>query len=138
MRGMTLARSVVLPEPLQPARPMMRMRHYSSPSAPKALPFRHSPRDESESARRSAPAASNFALRSLLFRRLHFSSRWLRADISRAEFPLGPQVVVLLCPVDVHRAIPHRLECAFHSNGADIDVAEHGGDEQQRHDAVDD
>ena len=29
MRGMTLARRVVLPEPLQPARPMMRMRHYS-------------------------------------------------------------------------------------------------------------
>ncbi len=26
-----MARSVVLPEPLQPARPMMRMRHYSSP-----------------------------------------------------------------------------------------------------------
>src|SRR5262249_10515559 len=91
----------------------------------------------SESARRSAPGASNFALPSLLFRRLHFSSRRLRADISRAELPLGPQVVVLLCPVDVHRAIPYRLERAFHADGADIDVADHGGHEQTGYEAVD-
>src|SRR6516164_4764817 len=29
MRGITLANSVVLPEPLQPARPIMRMQHHS-------------------------------------------------------------------------------------------------------------
>src|SRR6516162_9355543 len=47
-RGMTLARSVVLPEPLQPARPMMRMRHYSSLKRVPSDTLRHTPRHETK------------------------------------------------------------------------------------------
>jgi GrpB-like predicted nucleotidyltransferase (UPF0157 family) len=43
-----LARSVVLPEPLQPARPMMRMRHYSSLKRVPSDTLRHTPRHETK------------------------------------------------------------------------------------------
>ncbi len=46
--------------------------------------------------------------------------------------------MVLLRPVHVHRAVPHALECALHAERADIDVAEHGGDEEKRDRAVHD
>src|SRR5262245_29579720 len=136
MRGMTLARSVVLPEPLQPASPMMRMRHYSSPERVRSHPQASATEMKAPGGARRALWISRFF--SQLFGRLHSPSRRLCAGISGAEFPLGPQVVVLLCPIDVDRAIPHRLERAFHPDGADIDVGDHGGNEQQRHDAVDD
>src|SRR5262249_56711640 len=119
----------------QPARPMMRMRHYSSLKRVPSDTLPHMPRHETKApggARRALWISRFF---SQLFGRLHSSSRRLCAGISRAEFPLGPQIVVLLCPVDVDRAVPHRLECAFHPDGADIDVGEHGGEEQERHDA---
>ena len=45
---------------------------------------------------------------------------------------------MLLRPVDVDRAVPIASNGALHADGADIDVAEHGGDEQHRDDAVDD
>src|SRR5262249_60991981 len=41
-------------------------------------------------------------------------------------------------PVDVDSAAAHGLERALHADRADIDVPEHGGDEQHRHDAVHD
>src|SRR4029077_16139627 len=114
------------------------MRHYSSPERVQSATLPASATTCHEGAWRGAPGALRFAIPSLLLGRLHFSSRRLGADISLAEFPFGPQVVMLLCPVDVHRAIPHRLERAFHADGADVDMAEHGGNEQQRHDTVDD
>src|SRR5712692_623133 len=58
---------------------------------------------------------------------------WLGAS---ADF-FQPQIVVLLGPIDVHRAFTHRLECALHADRADVDVTEHGGDEQHGNDTVD-
>jgi hypothetical protein len=40
-----------------------------------------------------------------------------------------PHAAVLLCPVRVDLAVPHRLERALHPNGADIDMSDHDGDE---------
>ena len=45
---------------------------------------------------------------------------------------------MLLGPVDVDGAGPHRLEGAFHADGADVDVRQHRRHEQDRHDGVDD
>ena len=44
--------------------------------------------------------------------------------------------MVLLGPVDVDGAFTHGLECAFHADGADIDVAEHRRHEQHRNHGV--
>ena len=38
--------------------------------------------------------------------------------------------MVLLGPVEVDGAVPHRFEGALHPDCADIDVSQHGGDEQ--------
>ena len=54
-----------------------------------------------------------------------------------AHFIFQPQAVVLFRPVDVDGAFTHGLEGAFHADGADIDVAKHGGDEQHRYHGVD-
>src|SRR5215472_14664741 len=120
IRGMTLARSVVLPEPLQPARPMMRMRHYSRPT-----PCR-------------AQCASLIAPYEGLLRRLHPPfRRWWR-DVALDDFLFEPHAVMLLRPIDVDGAVPHPFERAFHPDRTDIDVSDHDGDEQQRRHAVDD
>src|SRR3954449_11940587 len=75
-----------------------------------------------------------------LLRGLHMPGRWWGTILDAPfAFLVGePQAVMLLRPVDVDRATAHRLESAFHANRADIDVAEHRGDEQHRHDTVDD
>src|ERR1700720_2464165 len=49
-----------------------------------------------------------------------------------------PQIEVLLGPIDAIRALTHMTECAFHADRADVDVTEHGGDEQHSNDTVDD
>src|SRR5258705_11199613 len=75
-----------------------------------------------------------------LLRGLHPSGRRRCATL---DPPLGllllqPQTVMLLRPVEVDRATAHRLERTFHADRADIDVAEHRGDEQHRHDTMHD
>ena len=34
--------------------------------------------------------------------------------------------MVLLRPIHIHGALAHRLECTFHTDGADVDVRQHG------------
>src|SRR5262249_28134359 len=88
--------SVVLPEPLQPARPMMRMRHYSSPERVQSVTFRYSPRDESESARWSAG-------------RLEFRDS-LVCYSAGCIFPLGGWALTSPLPSSLSA---HRLWCSF-------------------------
>ena len=45
---------------------------------------------------------------------------------------------MLFCPVDVHAALTHRLKGTFHPDRADVDVSEHGSDEQHRDNRMDD
>src|SRR5258705_2352821 len=67
-----------------------------------------------------------------LLRRGHAALR--RFGLRFDALLLKPNTVVLLGPVDVDRAVPHRFKGAFHSDCADIDVSQHGGDEQHRDD----
>src|SRR5262249_41112994 len=175
MRGITLARSVVLPEPLQPARPMMRMRHdsngssmrlcgWASPSlmvrsiaaprspeppqthtrcdasrtmrpGPRRLVLRDARLRETCVAGNSVPARSSGRGGTPLLRGLH--ARLRRRSAARL-FLLEPEPMVLFRPVHIDGAVPHAFEGAFHADGADIAVAEHQRDEQDRGDAVDD
>src|SRR5262245_1961342 len=57
-------------------------------------------------------------------------------DAALGSLPLQPQAVVLLGPVHVHLSAAHGLEGALHADGADVDVGQHDGDEQQANDAV--
>ncbi len=43
---------------------------------------------------------------------------------------------MLLGPIHVDGAFAHGLEGALHADGTDIDVAEHGGDEQHGDDGM--
>ena len=60
-----------------------------------------------------------------------YSAGWVRALLGLLpHFFLEPQFVVLLGPVDVDGALAHGLECTFHADSADVDVAQHGSDEE--------
>src|SRR5437870_1692961 len=50
---------------------------------------------------------------------------------------LDPERVMFPGPVQIHLARSHRLERAFHPDRADIDVSQHGGDEQHGDDGMD-
>src|SRR3954454_9919763 len=54
-------------------------------------------------------------------------SRW-RADLGLLL--LNPERVMLPGPVEIDLAGAHRIERALHADCADIDVSQHGGDEQ--------
>src|SRR6266849_5811382 len=45
--------------------------------------------------------------------------------------------MMLFHPINIHAAPTHRLECTLHADRADVDVAEHGSDEQHGNDAMD-
>src|SRR5689334_19874674 len=49
--------------------------------------------------------------------------------VALGNLAVEPEAVVLARPVDVDLAAAHRLECAFHADGADVDMREHDGDE---------
>src|SRR5262249_31762387 len=49
-----------------------------------------------------------------------------------------PQAVVLLCPIAVNAAAPHRIEGTLHANGADIDVADDQSDQQKAYSGMQD
>ncbi len=53
-----------------------------------------------------------------------------RFGLRLGAFLLKPNAVVLLGPVEVNCAVPHRFEGALHPDCADINVSQHGGDEQ--------
>src|SRR6478609_11212377 len=50
---------------------------------------------------------------------------------------LDPERVMLFCPVEIHLAGAHRIERALHPDRADVDVRQHGGDEQHRDHGMD-
>src|SRR5213594_532823 len=87
------------------------------------------------------PARARWALRMRerrLLGRSHSAFPGRRADVSLLGLLFEPQAVMLPRPIDVDGAVPHPLERTLHADGADIDVAEHGGDEQHRNHAMDD
>src|SRR5882724_1830183 len=43
---------------------------------------------------------------------------------------LDPERVMLFGPVEIHLTRSHRIERALHPDGADVDVSQHGGDEE--------
>ena len=47
-----------------------------------------------------------------------------------------PEIVMLLRPVEIDLAAAHGLECTFHPEGADIDVAKDQRDEQNCDDGM--
>src|SRR3982074_2434 len=124
MSGMSRARSVVLPAPLQPASPMMRMPPYSKTPGATA---------PGESTIRGGQSG-----RTRLLRRMGRCPGRRHLAAGLGELLLDPTAMVLLRPVEVDLAGSHGLERTLHPDGADIDVAQHGGHEQQRHDAMDD
>src|SRR6476661_3460259 len=111
-RGINLVISVVLPEPLQPARPIIRMAPYS-----KTPGF--------EAGRYAAAQVRGY------------SAGCARAPFGVPQLLFQPQSVMLFCPVDVHAALAHRLKGTFHPDRADVDVSEHGSDEQHRDNRMD-
>ena len=54
------------------------------------------------------------------------------------ELLLEPEVVVLLGPIEIDLTSPHGFECALHTDGTDVNVAENEGDEQDCANAMND
>src|SRR5258706_1317112 len=64
-----------------------------------------------------------------LFRR-HRAGGARRRRMAFCLFFLDPERVMLPGPVEIDLAGPHRVECALHPDGADIDVSQHHGDQE--------
>src|SRR5262244_4023452 len=111
MPGMSLARSVVFPAPLQPASPMMRMGYLYSVLYPPL---------QGEGAH---PARLRFAqtsdpplqgrVKETLLGRCGGRARRRGGATAPGQFLLEPEIVVLPGPVEVDRATAHGLEGAL-------------------------
>src|SRR5262244_2888937 len=53
------------------------------------------------------------------------------------HFLFDPETMMLLGPIEVDGAIPHRFDCALHADRSDVDVRQHDGHEQHRYHAMD-
>src|ERR1700687_6087083 len=60
----------------------------------------------------------------------HDSRNASRRRVAFCLLFLDPERVMLPGPVEIHLARSHRIERAFHPDGADIDVSHHGRNEE--------
>src|SRR6516225_2944510 len=84
------------------------------------------------------PAGASATPRARLSRLFPWCRRRLlcQMPLAAGTYLFEPKIVVLLGPIYIHSACAHCLECALHADRADINVTEHGSDEQHRDDAV--
>src|SRR5882724_10579486 len=68
----------------------------------------------------------------------HRSRGASRRRVTLGLFFLDPERVMFPRPVEIDLAGAHRIERAFHPDRADVDVRQHGGDEEHRDHGVDD
>src|SRR6476661_7102969 len=72
-----------------------------------------------------------------LFRRSRYGLPWRFSRANAAHFFFDPKTVMFPGPVDVDRTAAHGFKGSFHSDGADIDMRQHRGDEEHGDDRMD-
>src|SRR5437868_6508347 len=60
----------------------------------------------------------------------HGSRRASRRHVPLVRLFLQPERVMFLGQIDIDLTGPHRLECTLHADRADVDMSQHGGDEE--------
>src|SRR4051812_33899956 len=60
----------------------------------------------------------------------HGLRRASRRHVALVQLFLQPERVMFLGQIDIDLTGPHRLECTLHADGADVDMSQHGGDEE--------